>query len=140
MLKITLDNTKTNNSNYKKPENISTKYKRKLSTKDYYIKLLESNQKYLVMNKLFLLQLAKIYMMNDNNIYKLENEQKCILSYTDSVFAKKENLFLLTNLKISIEQFFKNHKKNIQDVVKFFKPKPFISPEQMFKKTHNPPP
>ena len=130
--------TEFNSKNNKRPDKISSKCLRKLSKNDYYIKLLECRTHNIIFEKLNVFQIASIYFENINNICKLNEGKKCVLSYIHSVFANINHKALLTRLNVSIEKYLKEI--HIYTILNLYKPE-HKTPEQVFdKKRHTPPP
>ena len=109
------------------------------STNQIYINLLESKNRIIEMRQLNHFQLAQILSKNQNNISKLDSGQKCILSYRYSVFASKQHKSLLVGLDKYIESYFDTNNINKDKLLGFYISTK-LTPKDVFKKSHNPPP
>ena len=121
------------------PVDITPVWKKIKSTNQLYIKLLESKNRMIEMRQLNHFQLARILCKNKNNIYKLDSGKKCILSYRESVFASKQHKPLLTGLDRYIESYFETNNINKEKLLGFYVSSK-LTPKDVFKKSHDPPP
>ena len=91
------------------------------------------------MSRLNHFQLATIYNKNRDNISKLDNDIKCVLSYRESVFALKQHKPLLNSLDRSFESYFTINNIDKDTLLGFYVSSK-ITPNELFKKNHQPPP